>query len=234
MFVGFVAGSFCLKKLDVKMRFPETIFAGQETPILVSIHNRKAAVSRAFRSSRRSAERNANVRSSWKTLKRYSAAVLAERLARAPIVRRTLSYFVFVPRHQTTELKSHHIFAYRGRFLIKDFELSTRFPFGFFRHRRRLAAKETELIVFPRIEPLESELDGMALETGKVVLNKRGSGQDLLALREYQPNDDLRRIDWKATARARHLIVREFSAEDDKKVTIYFDTHDAAGERKRR
>ena len=34
--VGFLAGRFCLKKLDVKMRFPETIFAGQETPILVS------------------------------------------------------------------------------------------------------------------------------------------------------------------------------------------------------
>ena len=31
MVVGFFAGSICLKKLDVKMRFPETIFAGQET-----------------------------------------------------------------------------------------------------------------------------------------------------------------------------------------------------------
>jgi hypothetical protein len=38
-----------------------------------------------------------------------------------------------------------------------------------------------------------------------------------------KPNDDLRRIDWNATARTRHLIVREFSAEDDKKVTIFLD-----------
>jgi uncharacterized protein (DUF58 family) len=37
--------------------------------------------------------------------------------------------------------------------------------------------------------------------------------------------DDLRRVDWKATARTRRLIVREFSAEDDKRVTIVFDTH---------
>jgi hypothetical protein len=28
MVVGFLAGGICLKKLDVKMRFPETIFAG--------------------------------------------------------------------------------------------------------------------------------------------------------------------------------------------------------------
>ena len=78
--------------------------------------------------------------------------------------------------------------------------------------------------MFPKLHVLESEFDGSPLETGKLVANKRGSGQDLLALRDYQPNDDLRRIDWKATACARHLIVREFSAEDEKRVTIYFDT----------
>ncbi len=41
MIVGFFAGSACLKKIDVRMRFPETIFAGEETPILVTLHNRK-------------------------------------------------------------------------------------------------------------------------------------------------------------------------------------------------
>ena len=223
MFVGFAAGSFCLKKLDVKMRFPETIFAGQETPILVSIHNRKRLFpSFSVVAEVRGKERERSI--ALDDLKKILPRRMAERLARAPIVRRTLSYFVHIPRNQTSENKSGHTFQHRGRFLIKDFELSTRFPFGFFRHRRRLAARETELIVFPKLDELESELDGSPLETGKLVANKRGSGQDLLALRDYQPNDDLRRIDWKATARARHLIVREFSAEDEKRVTIYFDT----------
>ena len=36
--------------------------------------------------------------------------------------------------------------------------------------------------------------------------------------------DDLRHVDWKATARSRRLIVREFSAEDDKRITVFFDT----------
>ncbi len=223
MVVGFLAGSLCLKKLDVKMRFPETIFAGQETPILVSIHNRKRLFpSFSVVAEVRGKEREKSI--ALDDLKKILPKRLAERLARAPIVRRTLSYFVHVPRNQTSENKSGHTFAHRGRFLIKDFELSTKFPFGFFRHRRRLAARETELIVFPKLDVIERDLDGSPLETGKLVANKRGSGQDLLALRDYQPNDDLRRIDWKATARARHLIVREFSAEDEKKVTIYFDT----------
>ena len=41
MIVGFFAGNICLKKLDVKMRFPETIFADEPTPITVSLGNRK-------------------------------------------------------------------------------------------------------------------------------------------------------------------------------------------------
>ncbi|MEP7076664.1 MAG: DUF58 domain-containing protein, partial [Acidobacteriota bacterium] len=36
---------------------------------------------------------------------------------------------------------------------------------------------------------------------------------------------DLRRIDWKATARSRNLTVREFTAEDERRVVIFFDTH---------
>src|SRR5687768_10949288 len=41
LIVSFIVGNFALKKIDVKMRFPEAIYAGQPTPILVSLHNRK-------------------------------------------------------------------------------------------------------------------------------------------------------------------------------------------------
>ncbi|HKC66429.1 MAG TPA: DUF58 domain-containing protein, partial [Pyrinomonadaceae bacterium] len=63
-----------------------------------------------------------------------------------------------------------------------------------------------------------------------LVSARRGAGgHDLFSLRDYQPQDDLRHIDWKATARARRLIVREFTAEDERRVTIALDTkeHDA-------
>lgn len=62
------------------------------------------------------------------------------------------------------------------------------------------------------------------METGSQEATHRGLGQDLYALREYRPNDDLRRVDWKATARSTQLTVREFSAEDDKRVNIILDT----------
>ena len=115
MFVGFAAGSFCLKKLDVKMRFPETIFAGQETPILVSIHNRKRLFpSFSVVAEVRGKERERSI--ALDDLKKILPRRLAERIAPAPIVRRTLSYFVHVPRNQTSENKSGHTFQHRGRF----------------------------------------------------------------------------------------------------------------------
>jgi uncharacterized protein (DUF58 family) len=222
MIVGFAAGNISLKKLDVKMRFPETIFVEQETPILVAVENHK----RLFGSYSvvvdvRGHQRDRSIAAD--DLYRLLPKFMAERLAQPPIVRRTLDHFVYVPRSGTVEHRVLHIFDRRGRFMIKDFEISSRFPFGFFRHRRRLAAREADLYVFPKLEPFEGGLDAMQLDAGRLSANKRGLGQDLLALRDYQPNDDLRRIDWKATARSRTLTVREFHADDDKRVIVLFD-----------
>ncbi|MBK9529344.1 MAG: DUF58 domain-containing protein [Acidobacteria bacterium] len=91
--------------------------------------------------------------------------------------------------------------------MIRDFELSTKFPFGFFRHRRRLPAREAELVVFPKINSLDPGDASIPLDLGSVASSKRGMGRDLLSLRGYQPQDDPRHIDWKATARTQQLTV---------------------------
>ncbi len=221
--VGFFAGSICLKKLDVTMRFPETIYAGQRTPILVSINNRKRffpAFSVVVEVRGKERERSIAAVELDAILPKWAA----KRLGRAPVVRRTLNHFVHIGAKQRLEAKTEHIFPNRGRLSIQDFELSTKFPLGFFRHRRRLPAREAELIVFPKIIDVAAEMENSPLELGKITSSKRGIGQDLLSLRNYQPQDDLRRIDWKATARTRQLTVREFAAEDEKRATIIFDT----------
>ena len=65
--------------------------------------------------------------------------------------------------------------------------------------------------------------DDLPLEIGKLVVQKKGLGQDLLALRDYQPMDDLRRLTGKRRLVFSRLIVREFSAEDEKRITVVFD-----------
>lgn len=48
----------------------------------------------------------------------------------------------------------------------------------------------------------------------------RGFGLDLADLREYQPNDDVRHIDWNVTARMQVPHVREF--QEDREVAAWF------------
>ncbi|NNE99241.1 MAG: DUF58 domain-containing protein [Pyrinomonadaceae bacterium] len=223
LLISFFIGNFCLRKLDVKMRFSETIYAGEPTPILVSLHNRK----RIFPTFSVVAEvRGKNRRRSnlIEDLKEILPEKIALRIARPPIIKHTLDYFLFVPRQDSIENQVEHEFTRRGKFIIRDFELSTRFPFGFFRHRRRLPAQRTEIVIFPKIEQSDPEILDLPIEAGKLVSAKRGQGQDLFALREYQPHDDQRHIDWKATARSNRLTVREFAAEDELRITIIFDT----------
>ncbi|MBK6750575.1 MAG: DUF58 domain-containing protein [Pyrinomonadaceae bacterium] len=222
MIVGFFAGRIVLQKLDVKMRFPESIFAGEPTPVTVSLGNRKRlfpAISVV--ADVRGKEREKSIVAD--ELHAILPGFIAKRLGRPPTVRRTLGHFAFVPKRGTEENKVEYTFPNRGHFLIKNFELSTRFPFGFFRHRRRLPARETELIIFPKITPFSAAHAEIPLDAGRLTSAKRGVGQDLLALRDYQTNDDLRRVDWKATARSRQLTVREFAAEDERRVTVIFD-----------
>jgi uncharacterized protein (DUF58 family) len=222
MIVAFFIGTLCLRRLDVKMRFPEAIYAEEPTPIMVSLHNRKRlfpTFSVVAEVRGREKERSDLI----DELKGLLPQRMLERIVRPPLIKYILDYFVYVPRRLAVENRVEQVFPRRGRFLVKDFELSTKFPFGILRHRRRLPAQEAEIIIFPRVEQLDKEIAFRTFEYGSISTQKRGAGQDLLALRSYQPQDDLRHIDWKATARTRNLMVREFVAEDEKRVTVIFD-----------
>ena len=48
----------------------------------------------------------------------------------------------------------------------------------------------------------------------------RGTGMDLAEIREYQPHDDVRHIDWNVTARQGSPYVRRYN--EDREVTVWF------------
>ncbi|MGB8327421.1 MAG: DUF58 domain-containing protein, partial [Steroidobacteraceae bacterium] len=58
---------------------------------------------------------------------------------------------------------------------------------------------------------------------GQRARRSAGAGSELLQLREYQAGDPLSRIDWKATARARALITREFSEDQHLDILVAID-----------
>jgi uncharacterized protein (DUF58 family) len=62
------------------------------------------------------------------------------------------------------------------------------------------------------------ELDGM------VPVLIRGQGTEFDSLREYVVGDDVRSIDWRATARRGDVVVRTWRPERDRRVVIVLDT----------
>jgi uncharacterized protein (DUF58 family) len=61
------------------------------------------------------------------------------------------------------------------------------------------------------------------LPSGARPLRSGGAGSELHQLRRYVPGDPLSRIDWKATARVRHLVSRELSEDQHLDVLIAID-----------
>ncbi|MFA9428593.1 DUF58 domain-containing protein [Egicoccus sp. AB-alg2] len=61
------------------------------------------------------------------------------------------------------------------------------------------------------------------LEEGLRAIRARGGGTQFDALREYVEGDDVRRVDWAATARAGHPVVRTYRAERNQQVLALLD-----------
>jgi hypothetical protein len=59
---------------------------------------------------------------------------------------------------------------------------------------------------------------------GRTALMVRGQGTEFDSLREYVGGDDVRSIDWRATARASDVMVRTWRPERDRRVLIVLDT----------
>src|SRR6266851_5354749 len=209
IFVSWAAARVALRDLTVSARFPDHIFAGETAEVIVTVRNAKRLLP--------SFSILVEMRGSFDR-----PGLKKRRRARSRKI--TLGYFIYVPHQAAGEQSIEQVFPRRGHVLVNGFEISTRFPFGFLRHRRRLGARDVDIVVYPKPEPVTDELNLLPLHTGQTVSLRRGAGHDLLLLRDYQPRDELRHIDWKATARARRLTVREFTAEDERRITIVLDT----------
>jgi uncharacterized protein (DUF58 family) len=59
---------------------------------------------------------------------------------------------------------------------------------------------------------------------GRAAVQVRGQGTEFDSLREYVIGDDVRSIDWRATARRNDVVVRTWRPERDRRVLIVLDT----------
>ncbi|MBI3654468.1 MAG: DUF58 domain-containing protein [Acidobacteria bacterium] len=134
-----------------------------------------------------------------------------------------LAYFLVVPAQASARQRIQHTFVRRGRYQITGFRIATKFPAGFFKKWRRIDASG-EIIVYPNPQTVDDFYQGLPMIVGQIQSHTRGSGDELYAIRQYQSSDQMRHIDWKATAKSTRLMVRETTREDERRLTIVFDT----------
>ena len=94
-------------------------------------------------------------------------------------------------------------------------------------HRRQARSLITPVRIYPDIRAvyrceLMASRNRLA-EIGVRMVRMPGQGREFERLREYRYGDDIRQLDWKATARQRQLITREFQVERNQNIVILLD-----------
>ena len=114
----------------------------------------------------------------------------------------------------------------RGRFELDSLTVRIEGRLGL-GSRQRAVPLETVLRVhpaFPSREEAEIRIRrARILEVGLRSARGLGGGTEFEQLREYGPDDEFRRIDWTATARAGKPIVRTYRAERNQSVIVMLD-----------
>ena len=113
----------------------------------------------------------------------------------------------------------------RGKLRVGLRAAGSLFPFGFL---QKSVASELvrEVLVWPAPVEYRRHLGGDAWRAtpSQGAVNRAGHGGDLLALRRYVPGDSPRLVHWKASARLRQILVRQFSAEGMEGFILHVET----------
>jgi len=114
----------------------------------------------------------------------------------------------------------------RGACAFEPASLLLASPLGLWWRPRRAGAAQP-LKVYPNFAPVRKyvvlaaahRLDQLGIHRRR----RRGEGSEFHQLRDYRPGDSLRQLDWKATARLRRLISRDYQEERDQQVVCLLD-----------
>ncbi|WP_227997841.1 DUF58 domain-containing protein [Nocardia australiensis] len=99
-------------------------------------------------------------------------------------------------------------------------------PLGFAGRQTRhlVPARVRALPAFGSERLLQSKVKRLQHIEGRSVANLRGQGTEFDSFREYVAGDDVRAIDWRATARATDVLVRTWRPERNRHMTMVLDT----------
>jgi len=235
--VSGIVSAIMISGLEIELHLPHHVFAGQSYAGAVLLRNRRwlpafsisvvPPIGKAERPVwhwQRSEFVYPAARTGRKAVVRWPdlAYVKSDPPRQTPPVFEQSVYFPYLPggHRQSAELNLR--FPRRGLYAQRGIGVSTRFPFSFLSKTRTIALNR-EVLVFPSVEATDEMLEVLPMISGELETNQRGRGSDLYRIRDYEPEDSARHVDWKATAKSGELKVREYTREDERRVCIVFD-----------
>jgi uncharacterized protein (DUF58 family) len=189
-----------LRGIGLKFDMPEHVFAEQPVVAELELRNEKQA---------------------WPS---FSLRVVGANKKDAGQILTRPVFFPYIPRQASARQKVELTFPHRGNYHQDAFGIRTRFPFGFFEKTRQVDS-QLEILVYPKVAPTDHFYEVLPLLSGEMASNFRGRGHELHSLRDYLYTDSARFVDWKVTARAGRLMVREFAREDERRVMLVLDPY---------
>lgn len=133
-------------------------------------------------------------------------------------------------RGETKRLEYRLKFPLKGRYAVGPVVMRSRDPLGLYVKTMDISSEDA-LVVAPRFEDLR-KVTVLPRRTrprlGQVPAKIPGLGTEFWAIREYEAGDDLRRINWKASARLDSLLTNEKESERSGDVILVLDAREAA------
>jgi uncharacterized protein (DUF58 family) len=114
----------------------------------------------------------------------------------------------------------------RGDRYVQHVTLRSQGPLGLAARQVSLRAPGRVRVLppFTSRKHLPSKLARLRELDGRTALRVRGQGTEFDSLRDYVIGDDVRSIDWRASARRHQVVVRTWRPERDRRVLLVLDT----------
>ena len=131
------------------------------------------------------------------------------------------------PPEAAGDLHAHLVALRRGRHTLPDVAARRRGPLGLAAWNFK-GEGSAEIIVYPDVPRARriatAVRQGRFADAGRLRRGPLGLGTEFESIRDYQPDDDLRQINWAATSRAGRPMSNQFRVEQDRDVVALVDT----------
>ena len=195
LLLSMVLSEVALARIRVRRKLPDRAFAGTTCVVEITLANSK------------------------KRVPSYSLEV-EDRVRNEPTERRC--YFLKVGPASEQVAGYRRTPSRRGVLELTEFRLGTRYPFGLV-EKTRLVDAPDELIVYPRIVPVEPVALRALVEGADRASGRPGPGTEVSGLRGYRAGDEARAIHWRRTATLGRLVVRERERDAAGRLTLLVD-----------